>query len=225
MKGYGQFCPIAKASEVLGERWTHLVIRELSAGSETFNDIRRGVPLMSPSLLSARLKSLEAAGIVVRAAGANGVRYTLTEAGHELRPILVAMGTWGQRWARSNLETRDLDPSVLMWDIHRTMNASYFGPQRTVLLFEFSDYTSKFRRWWLVVENGEIDVCMKDPGHEVDVRILTDLRSLTAVWMGDLGIKQALRTGLLRVTGPAKLERDIATWLGTNLFAGVKPAG
>ena len=225
MKGYGQFCPIAKASEVLGERWTHLVIRELGAGSEAFNELRKGLPRMSPSLLSARLKSLEAAGVVLRTESDKGVvRYTLTEAGREFKPIILAMGTWGHRWARSKLGEEDLDPSMLMWDIHRTMNVEYFGTARKVLLFEFSDYTSKFRRWWLVIENGEVDVCMKDPGHEIDLQVLTDVRTLTGIWMGDIGLSQAIRTRQLRMTGPVKLKRDISTWLGTNYFADVKPA-
>jgi DNA-binding HxlR family transcriptional regulator len=224
MKGYGQFCPIAKASEVLGERWTHLVIRELGAGSDAFNDLRRGLPLMSPSLLSARLKSLEAAGVVNRQESHGQVRYTLTEAGRELKPILLAMGTWGQRWARSKLDKRDLDPSLLMWDIHRTMNGKYFGEGRTVLLFEFSDYAAKFKRWWLVIEDGDIDVCMKDPGHEVDLQLVASLRTLTAVWMGDMVIGQAIRSRLIKLSGPTRLKRDISTWLGTNYFADVESA-
>ena len=224
MNGYGQFCPIAKASEVLGERWTHLVIRELGAGSEAFNDLRRGLPRMSPSLLSARLKSLEAAGVVRRTESDEGVRYALTEAGRELKPIILAVGTWGRRWARSELDEADLDPSLLMWDIHRTMNAEYFGAERTVLLFEFSDYTSKSRRWWLVIENAEVDVCMKDPGHEIDLQVLTDVRTLTGIWMGDISLNHAIRTRGLRLTGPSRLKRDIGKWLGKNYFASIKPA-
>lgn len=223
MSGYGQFCPIARASEVLGERWTHLVIRELGAGSEAFNDLRKGLPRMSPSLLSARLKSLEAAGVVLRTESDEGVRYTLTEAGRELKPIMLAMGTWGRRWVRSELDDQDLDPGLLMWDIHRTMNAEYFGAGRKVLLFEFSDYTSKYRRWWLVINNGEVDVCMKDPGHEIDLQLLTDVKTLTDIWMGDIALGEAVRTRKLRLTGPTKLKRDISKWLGANYFASVKP--
>lgn len=224
MSRYGQFCPIAKASEILGERWTHLIIRELGAGSETFNDLRRGMPLISPALLSSRLKSLEAAGVVARTDAQKGIRYTLTEAGLELKPIILQMGVWGHRWARSKLSPDDLDPSMLMWDIHRTMNAEYFGTERTTLYFEFSDYTAKFRRWWLVVHDGDVDVCMKDPGHEVALEVLTDVRTLTAVWMGDVGLGQALRSARIRLTGSAQLRRDISSWLGRNYFADIKPA-
>jgi len=224
MSGYGQFCPIAKASEILGERWTHLIIRELGAGGEAFNDLRRGMPLISPALLSSRLKSLEAAGVVARTDTEKGIRYTLTEAGLELKPIILQMGIWGHRWARSKLSPDDLDPSMLMWDIHRTMNAEYFGKKRTALYFEFIDYTAKFRRWWLVVYDGDVDVCMKDPGHDIDLEILTDVRTLTGVWMGDIGLGQALRDGRIRLTGSTRLKRDISTWLGKNYFSDIKPA-
>ena len=224
MTGYGQFCPIAKTSEILGERWTNLIIRELGAGSEAFNDLRRGLPLISPSLLSSRLKSLEAAGVVARTETEEGIRYTLTEAGFELKPIILQMGIWGHRWARSKLTRDDLDPSMLMWDIHRTMNAEYFGEERTTLYFEFSDYTAKSRRWWLVIQDGEVDVCMKDPGYDVDLEIRTDVRTLTGVWMGDIALGQALRDSRIRLTGPTRLKRDISTWFGKNYFADIKPA-
>jgi DNA-binding HxlR family transcriptional regulator len=224
MSSYGQFCPIAKASEVLSERWTILILRELGAGGESFNDLRRGMPLISPSLLSTRLKSLEHAKIIARTETEKGVRYTLTEAGRELKPIILQMGVWGHRWARSKLTPEDLDPSMLMWDIHRTMKAGYFQTKRTVLHFEFSDFDAKFRRWWLVVENGGVDVCMKDPGHEVDLKVVTDVRTLTGVWMGDIGLGQALRDRRIRLTGDQGLKRDISTWLGANYFADIPPA-
>lgn len=224
MRGYGQFCPIAKASELLGERWTHLVIRELIAGSETFNDLRKGLPLMSPSLLSTRLKSMEKAGVVERRETAEGVRYTLTEAGQELKPIILQLGVWGHRWIRSDLSPDDLDPSLLMWDIHRTMDAGFFTAERTVLKFEFSDYVSKLRCWWLVVKDGDVDVCMKDPGYEVDLHVLTDVKTLTAVWMGDTTLTKAMRENLITLQGSSHLKRSIGTWMGTNYFADVKPA-
>lgn len=224
MSHYGQFCPIAKASEILGERWTNLIVRELGAGTETFNDLRRGLPLISPSLLSSRLKSLEAAGVVARTETEEGIRYTLTEAGRELKPIIIQMGVWGHRWARSKLTPQDLDPSMLMWDIHRTINAEYFGTGRTTLYVEFGDFDAKSRRWWLVIQDGEVDVCMKDPGHEIDLTMSTDVRTLAGVWMGDIGLGQALRDGRIRLIGPARLKRDIATWLGRNYFADIPPA-
>ena len=224
MKGYGQFCPIAKASEVLGERWTNLVIRELIAGSESFNDLRRGLPLISPSLLSARLKSLERAGVVTRRTKGKSVSYHLTESGEELKPIIMQLGVWGHRWARSDLSNEDLDPSLLMWDIHRNLDAEFFSAERTVLLFEFSDYTSKYRRWWLMIKGGDVDVCLKDPAYEVNLHIFTDLKTLTGVWMGDLSLGQTLRNKLITVTGEEHLKLGMSAWLGTNYFADVKPA-
>ena len=224
MQGYGQFCPVAKATELLGERWTPLIIRELLCDAQSFNNLRKGVPLMSPSLLSSRLKTLEAAGVIDREKTGQGVVYSLTGAGEELRPIIEQLGVWGQRWARSKLTRDDLDPSLLMWDIHRTMNAGYFGDDLTTLYVEFSDYTANFRRWWLVIRGGEVDVCMKDPGHEIHLEIVTDVSTLTGVWMGDISLGQALRDRRIRLAGRSDLKRDIATWLGRNYFADIEPA-
>lgn len=224
MKGYGQFCPIAKASEVVGERWTHLVIRELGAGSETFNDLRKGLPLMSPSLLSTRLKSLESSGIVKRAEQNGNVRYALTKAGDELVQIVWQLGTWGHRWVRSDLSKEDLDPSMLVWDIHRNINTGFFKEKQVVIKFEFTDYLSKFRFWWLVIKNDDVDVCMKDPGYDVDLSITSDLKTLTAAWMGDTTMMKAMREKSIVVSGSSRLKKNIAVWLGTNYYADVKPA-
>ena len=222
MKGYGQFCPIAKASEVLGERWTNLVLRELGAGSETFNDIRRGLPLMSPSLLSTRLRSLERAGVITRNETDGHVRYHLSKAGDELVQIIWQLGTWGQRWVRSDLSKDDLDPSMLVWDIHRTLNSDFFEDKRTVIKFEFTDYTSKFRYWWIVIKESDVDVCLKDQGYEVDLTISSDLRTLTAVWMGEISITKSMREKKLIASGSSYLKKNIAAWLGTNYYADVK---
>lgn len=224
MRGYGQFCPIAKASEVLGERWTHLVIRELGAGSDTFNDLRKGLPLMSPSLLSTRLKSLEGAGIISRKERNDNVRYGLSKAGTELMPIILQLGTWGHRWVRSDLNSADLDPSLLIWDIHRNLDVDFFKGERTVIKFEFTDYTSQFRLWWLVIKEGDVDVCVKDHGYEVDLTISSDLKTLTSVWMGDSTIMKAMREKMINVSGSSHLKKNIATWLGVNYYADVKPA-
>lgn len=224
MRGYGQFCPIAKASEVLGERWTHLVIREIGVGSETFNDLRKGVPLMSPSLLSTRLKSLESAGVILRESDNGKVRYRLTKAGEELMPIILQLGTWGHRWVRSDLSDDDLDPGLLIWDMHRGLNTDYFTAERTVLRIEFTDMKSNKRFWWLVIRDGDVDVCVKDPGYDVDLVISSDLKTLTAVWMGDTTIMKALRENQVTVTGVTALRKNIAAWLGSSYYADIKPA-
>lgn len=224
MSNYGQFCPIAKACEILSERWTILILRELGAGSDSFNDLRRGLPLISPSLLSTRLKSLEHAGVIARTENDNGVRYSLTAAGRELKPVILQIGVWGHRWVRSKLTPEDLDPAMLMWDIHRTMNADYFGEDRVVLLFDFNDFDAQFRRCWLIVENGDVDMCVRDPGHQVDLNVTTDVRTLTGVWMGDIQLGQALRDHRMILDGDADLRRDIGTWLGANYYAAIPPA-
>ena len=224
MRGYGQFCPIAKASEVLGERWTNLIIRELSVGSDSFNDLRKGLPLMSPSLLSQRLKSLDDAGVIQRQVQHGNVRYHLTKAGEELIPIILQLGTWGHRWVRSDLSSQDLDPGLLIWDMHRNMNADFFSAKRTVLKIEFTDVVSSKRFWWLVIRDGDVDVCLKDPGFDIDLIISADIQTLTAVWIGDTTIMKAMRENLVKVTGSAHLRKNISGWLGSSYFADVKPA-
>ena len=171
MKGYGQFCPVSKAAEILNERWTILIVRELLCGSRRFNDLRRGVPLMSPSLLSHRLKELQEHGVIERRClgSTRGGEYCLTPAGEELRPIVMFFGEWGQRWVRSQIREDDLDAGLLMWDMRRTIDAAAFPPERTAVEFEFFDAPKAERLWWLVVHEGEVELCFDDPGFPVDL--------------------------------------------------------
>lgn len=221
-KGYGQFCPVAKTSEILTERWTPLVVRELLMGSTRFNDLRRGVPLMSPTLLSERLKQLERAGIVARRVVGDHPEYHLTDAGQELRPIIEMMGVWGQRWARDSMRREDLDVNLLMWDIRRGTRPDPLLPGRAVVRFEFSGAPRGRKHWWLVMENESADLCLTDPGHEVDLRVITDVRTLTAVWMGDVAIGAALRAGDIALEGSAELRRRFPGWLGLSTFGDVE---
>ena len=224
MKGFGQFCPVAKATEVLGEKWTPLIIRELISDDQSFNDLRKGVPLMSPSLLSSRLKSLERCGVIERNKTDKGVIYSLTDAGEELRPVIEQLGVWGQRWARSDMSKKDLDPSLLMWDAHRRIDTSYFPEDRSVLRFEFVDYPSKLRLWWLVIADGEVDICLKDPGYEVTLYLQSTLKTMTQIWVGDLSVSKATRDKLLHLKGDATVKNSIASWIGCSLLAGIDPA-
>ncbi|MGA7178945.1 MAG: helix-turn-helix domain-containing protein [Thiobacillaceae bacterium] len=208
----------------MGERWTNLIIRELAAGSESFNDLRKGVPLMSPSLLSKRLKSLEKCALVRRTQQDGHVFYRLTKAGDELVPIIFQLGAWGHRWVRSDLSTGDLDPSLLIWDMHRSLNVGFFKGQRTVIRIEFTDQVARFRHWWLVIQEGDVDVCMKDPGYEVDLKLSTDLKTLTAVWIGDTTIMNAIRENKVAVDGSSHLRKNIAVWFGSSYFADVRAA-
>ncbi|HWQ40257.1 MAG TPA: helix-turn-helix domain-containing protein [Burkholderiales bacterium] len=226
MARYGQYCPIAKALELLGERWTLLIVRELLMGSRRFNELRRGVPLMSPSMLSQRLRTLTEAGVVVREAGSSTVtpEYHLTPAGEELRPLILQLGTWGQRWSRSTMAANDLDASFLMWDIRRNVRADKLPERRTVIYFEYPDAKKTMRRWWLVVDRGEVDLCLEDPGFEVDVMIGASLATMTRVWMGDLPLGEARAAGLVKILGARHLARSVGDWLGLSPFASVAPA-
>src|SRR5687767_5919451 len=223
MTRYGQFCPVAKALELLAERWTLLVVRELLMGSRRFNDLARGVPLMAPSMLSQRLKTLVEGGIVVRDRPADGhaYEYRLTTAGEELKPLIVQLGTWGQRWARSSMEAHDLDAGLLMWDIRRNLRIDKLPQQHAVIYFEFPDAAKGMRRWWLVVDAGEVDLCLEDPRAEVDVSLNSSVRTMTRIWMGDLSLAQAHVQGVLKVLGPARLVRCLNEWLGASTFAHV----
>jgi DNA-binding HxlR family transcriptional regulator len=180
MKGYGQFCPVAKAAEILAERWTPLVLRELTCGSTRFNDLRRGVPLMSSSLLSQRLKFLEQEGVIERrrARSGRGYEYHLTDAGQELQPLIRTMGEWGQRWVRSRFGPEDLDVALLMWDMKRSVRPENFPRRRIVVAFEFTEAPPNKSHWWLVSEQTEVDLCLNDPHGPTDLR-----RRLTA-WLG-----------------------------------------
>jgi DNA-binding HxlR family transcriptional regulator len=224
MSSYGQFCPVAKAMDLLDERWTLLVVRELLEGSRHFNELRRGVPRMSPALLSTRLRTLVRAGVVERHEDGPRTRYTLTEAGEELRPIVEALGRWGVRWI-PELGDEDLDPHLLLWDVHRNVDLAAVPPGRTVLQFTFPEQPAPTRRWWLVVTPDAVDVCDADPGYGVAVTITAALRTFTLVWRGDLAWDRALRSGQLELDGPSQLRREAARWLKLSAFAAVpRPA-
>ena len=224
MPGYGQFCPVAKAMELLDERWTLLVVRELLLGSRHFNDLRRGVPKMSPALLSKRLKSLTRAGVVERADVDGRTAYTLTPAGQELVGVVDALATWGTRWIGDLGET-DLDPHLLMWDIHRTIPIDSWPRSRTTVAFHLDGVAPKASRWWLVVADGEVDVCDFDPGYDVAGTVQTSLRTLTRIWRGDVGWSHALLDGTAAVSGPAEVRRAIPSWIGQGTKAAVpRPA-
>lgn len=210
MKSYGQFCPVAKAAEIVAERWTPLVLRELIYGSVRFNDLRRGVPLMSPSLLSRRLKELEQAGIVTRTKAADGrtVEYHLTSAGHELSPIIEALGVWGKLWLKSHIEKHDLDAGLLMWDVRRNLQRERLPQGRTIVKFEFSGTTSGKRTWWLVLEGGDVELCLLDPGFEPNLRVRAHLRTMTEIWMGDRSCRDAIKSNDVLLDGDRALVRD-----------------
>ena len=217
---YHQFCPVSKAMELLDERWTLLVVRELLMGSERFNELRRGVPRMSPALLSRRLQQLTRAGVVDRLEEGNDVRYVLTEAGHELRPVVEALGSWGIRWI-GELGEPDLDPKLLLWDMHRNVDTDALPDRRTVVHFSFPEAARGEREWWLVMTTDETDVCDDDPGHEVDASVTTSVAALTRIWRGDRTWADALRDGSLAIAAPEQVRRALPSWFRLSVFAGV----
>lgn len=217
---YGQFCPMAKAAEILCERWSLIIIRELIAGSRHFNDLRRGVPLMSPSLLSNRLKQLEAAGVITRTQDERGVGYDLTPAGAELRPMVELMAGWGAKWVRRRVSRDDLDASLLMWDIRRQVDPLRFPRDRRIVVhFQFRDAPSGKRAWWLISQHDSVDLCLEDPGFDVDVEVQAPLHVMTAVWMRDVTFRAAVNSLGLTVSGERDICRRLPEWLGTSALA------
>jgi DNA-binding HxlR family transcriptional regulator len=225
MRGYGQFCPVAQAAEVITERWTPLVIRELLLGSHRFNEIQRGVPLMSPALLTKRLKNLELCGILERRSLAGGGHeYHLTQAGEELRPWVELMGVWGQRWVRRPVTPEEADPALLMWDMRRSINVDQLPDKRVVVRFDLREAPKGKRSWWLVLERPEPDLCLRDPGFSVALTVRTDAVTMASVWVGDLDVAGAIRSRLIVLEGPSRLRRAFPSWLSLSPLSEIKSA-
>ena len=218
---YGQFCPVAMAAEVLCSRWTALVLREMLAGSTRFNDLRRGVPRMSPTLLSKRLKELEEAGVIVALRSGGAVEYKLTQAGNDLRDIIMGLGVWGQRWVESSLSLKNLDPSLLMWDMRRHLVAALLPDRRCTVKFTYAELGGR-KSWWIVSEAGDVDLCSVDPGYDVDLYVSSSLHSMTAVWMGVSTLKAEVDAGNITLTGDKAVARSMEQWLGLSPFAAEK---
>lgn len=220
--GFGQFCPVALACETLTQKWALLVVRELCAGATRFSDIRRGVPRISATLLKERLDTLERAGVVERRVmKSGGQRYVLTQAGEELRPVLTSIGAWGQRWSR-DIEARDLDQGWLVWAMHRRLDTSAMPPGRTVLEIVFTDAPSNRRRFWLVHADGQVDVCVKHPGFDVDVTMSGKTIVLAEIWRGIRALEHEIKAGRLLLDGKPALRRALRSWLLLSSYASIK---
>lgn len=217
---YNQFCPIAKASEVLGERWTLLILRELLMGGRRFGDLQRGLGLISPALLSSRLKALEAHGLVIRRAspGQRSQLYYPTPATDALMPTLIAMGEWGMVWARHTMRDADYDIDFLMFYLERSVVVEQLPGGHAVLRFRFTDL-QEHADWWIIVEDGRIELCIKDPGRDVDVFLTCTVRTMHDVWTGDRSYADAIAAGDLIISGHPVLTRDIRAWLRPSVFA------
>lgn len=221
--GYGQFCPVALASETLAQRWMPLIVRELCAGATRFSEIRRGVPGIRPTLLKQRLDTLERAGIIGRTTANGRSSYLLSEAGEELRPVLSAIGAWGQRWARDICDD-DLDPGWLIWAMHRRFNVASMPKGRTVIQIVFADAPVHHQQFWLVHSGGVVDVCLKSPGYETDLVVSTRVRVLAEVWRGLRPLQSAIRGGDIRLTGHSALRRAFPNWLLLSAYAHIRRA-
>lgn len=228
MYHYGQFCPIAVACEILAERWTPLILRELMVGKCYFNELQRGLPLISRTLLSQRLRELEQAGLVTRVAKTTGrgYEYRLTAAGQSVQPLIMQLGEWGREWIYPEVMKRDLDPGLLMWDIHQRLETDALPTQRTVVQFDLRGFPQNLPRssramklWWLVLEKPDVQLCLTDPGYDVDMIVKADLYSLTRVWMGELKYIKAKNDGDIALLGPPVLTKAFPNWLRLSVFA------
>lgn len=220
---YKQFCPVAMAAEILCRRWTVVLLREMTAGSTRFNELRRGVPKMSPALLSQRLKELEAAGVISRQASRAEVGvfdYHMTQSGKDLQPLIEAFGIWGQRWIETEPTLQNLDVQLLMWDMRRNLDPAPLPARQVVLQFLYPGLPAADRSWWLIVNpQTGVDLCSVDPGFDVDLFVNTDLRTMTAIWMGLDSVRVATANGRMTMVGDKRLAADAQVWLGLSPFA------
>jgi DNA-binding HxlR family transcriptional regulator len=226
MKSYGQFCPVAKAAELFCERWTPLIVRDLAAGATRFSELQRGIPLMSPTLLSRRLKQLEAEGIVERRPSASGNAWTyhLTPAGAEFVPMVESLGVWGQRWARRQLKDEEVDLGLLVWALERGVDADAFRKDRALVRVEFTDQPPGKRTWWFLNHAGTCQLCLEEPGYEVDLYVACTLSDMIYIIRGDLPLTRAVESGRLEVIGSAAARRRLGPWLNLSPLTKIKPA-
>jgi DNA-binding HxlR family transcriptional regulator len=224
MAGYGQFCPMAKATEVIGEKWTLLILRELLLGTTRFNEFQRAISRMSPTLLAKRLRSLEECGIVIRKklSGQKGYEYRLTAAGKELGPLVEILAVWGMRWVRGQMSDDELDVEWLMWDLRRRLQTEQLPDGETVICFIF-DELDKHKHWWMLVDDDAVDLCTEDPGKDVDLYVNTSVRMMAEIWKGDRELRTALRDKSVNVHGSRHLARTMPDWLGLCLYKDVEP--
>ena len=224
MKSYGQFCPVAKAAELFCERWTALILRDMSVGSTRFSEIQRGVPLMSPTLLSRRLKQLEAEDIIERrpAVKGRGSTYHLTASGAEFVPLVEALGVWGQRWSRRELAAGEMDLGLLIWGLERSVDATAFGRQRSVVHIRFTDQPPGKALWWFLNRDGGCELCVSDPGFEVDLYLACTLADMIYIYRGDLPLARAIATDRLESIGSAAARKRLADWLNLGPLSRVE---
>ena len=224
MNKSGSLCPAIKSADIIGDKWILLILREMFLGSSRFNDFQRALPRISPTILSKRLKKLEADGLIIRKASPCGktLEYRLTRSGRELGPVLEQMATWGLRWARRSFADEDLDAGTFMWDFHRTLKVEALPGGQTVICVKLQD-GSTYSTWWLVINDQTVDLCTDDPGRDIDVYISSSLATLVEVWMGDTTVRSALTANTIMLTGAPHLTRSPASWFPRSPMADVRP--
>jgi len=217
---FGQFCPIAKSTEIIGEKWTLLIIREILMGGHRFSQLQRGLSLISPAVLTKRLGTLVDYGLIVKKKipGQRGYEYFPTESCKELRPILLALADWGMRWTRSNLCESDYDVNLLMLYLQRSIDPDSLIGKETTIRFHFTDLKDA-PDWWLLVQGNNVDVCTIDPGKEVDIYFTTAVKTMTDVWMGEATYKQVIKAKQMTIVGPGMLTKNISSWMRNCMFA------
>ena len=222
---YDQFCPVSKAAEILCEKWTLLIIRELLMGARRFNELQRGISLISPTMLTKRVNELTDRGLVVRKKipGQKGHEYFLTEAGKELSPVIIQLGNWGMRWARGQMENSDLDVELLMLYLMRSVQPDKFPGEETIIRFNFIDLR-KLNNWWIIVRQNNVEICTEDPGRDIDVWFNVDLRTMIDIWLGDKTYKSAIRDKKLNLVGHPSLINNVSSWLKNSIYADIQPA-
>ena len=222
---YGQFCPIAKAAEILCEKWTLLIIRELLMGARRFNELQRGISSISPTMLTKRINELTDSGLVIRKKmpGQKGYEYFLTEAGRELAPVINHLGSWGLRWARGQMENSDLDVELLVLYLMRSIQPAKLTGKETIIRFNFIDLKT-LNNWWIIVRENNVEICTEDPGRDIDVWFNVDLRTMIEIWMGDKTYKSAVREKKLQLVGDSSLINNVSNWMKNSVYADIQPA-
>ncbi|GJL71433.1 MAG: HxlR family transcriptional regulator [Nitrosomonas sp.] len=224
MTVYGQFCPVSKAAEILFEKWTILILRELLMGTTRFNDFQRAISRISPTLLTKRLKALEENGVIIRkqVSGQRGYEYRLTPAGKELEPLMENIAVWGMRWARGRMSDDELDVELLMREVQRRIQTKNLPDGETVICFGFTDL-KKHRSWWVWVDGNEVDLCTEDPGKNVDLYISSNVRTMVEAWQGDIDLIKALASEAIKAHGDRNLIKTMPDWLGLCTYKDVRP--
>ena len=220
----GSLCPAVKASDMIGDKWVLLILREMFMGATRYADFERALPRISPSVLSGRLKQMETDGLLIKKIipGQKGSEYRLTRSGKELAPIVDHLSRWGLRWARRRLEDEDIDVASFMWDFHRSLNLEELPEGETVFCVQFPDLET-YKIWWLVASEETVDLCTDDPGKNVDLYISCDFVDLASVWMGDETVREACDANRLSLTGAGYLMKSATRWFPRSRYADVRP--